>query len=101
MIAVACCLAARSLPGHSLLRLLERARDAVITRHAVSVTLAGWAKEDVRSDYVVFASTHIDPANSVALRSKIAGLETDCSGSSSDGGIVVNAQFEVRVASLM
>ena len=60
----------------------------------VTVSLAGWEKEDLRTDYVVFASTHIDPANSIAVRGGILGLETDAGETSSAGGIVVNGHFE-------
>ena len=53
----------------------------------VRVGLMGWEKEYVDTDYVVLASTHVDPKVDLAERS---GLEID----SSNGGVIVNSGLE-------
>ncbi|CAM9407040.1 unnamed protein product [Chrysoparadoxa australica] len=51
------------------------------------LVLQGWEKKALQTDFIVLASTHIEPNVTVARRS---GLEID----RSNGGISVNGQFE-------
>ncbi|CAM9331117.1 unnamed protein product [Discosporangium mesarthrocarpum] len=53
----------------------------------VELVLQGWAKQTLETDYIVLASTHIEPKVDVARES---GLEID----QNNGGIVVNGLFE-------
>lgn len=55
--------------------------------HVINLNLVGWAKERMRTDYLIMASTHVDPVVTVA---KYSGLEID----QSNGGIVVNGLLE-------
>ena len=51
---------------------------------SVTVSLLGWDKEKMETDYVILASTHINPSTRIARSS---GLEID----TNNGGIVVNS----------
>jgi NADPH-dependent 2,4-dienoyl-CoA reductase/sulfur reductase-like enzyme len=53
----------------------------------VKLSVMGWAKETVSTDYLVMASTHVDPVTNVA---SVSGLEIDAS----NGGIAVNGLLE-------
>ena len=54
---------------------------------ALTVSLLGWEKEQLDTDYVVLASTHITPSTRVA---RTSALEVD----GDNGGIVVNSSLE-------
>jgi hypothetical protein len=56
-------------------------------KHKVKLSVMGWAKETVGTDYLVMASTHVDPVTAVAAAS---GLEIDAT----NGGIAVNGLLE-------
>jgi programmed cell death 8 (apoptosis-inducing factor) len=54
---------------------------------ALRISLMGWNKESIYTDYSVLAPTHVEPCVDVAVKS---GLELD----TSTGGIAVNQQLE-------
>eukprot|EP00611_Tribonema_gayanum_P003082 TRINITY_DN1240_c0_g1_i1.p1 TRINITY_DN1240_c0_g1~~TRINITY_DN1240_c0_g1_i1.p1 ORF type:complete len:616 (+),score=230.49 TRINITY_DN1240_c0_g1_i1:1573-3420(+) len=58
-----------------------------VDKGSVELVLQGWEKQALQTDYIVLASTHIEPRVGVATAS---GIEVD----RDTGGVVVNGQFE-------